>query len=309
MYQTMEIYMGKKKKVQNRFLPNTYRIFNENLLDVSLDEAQVSRPPASTKFEKVCQHPRSPDRNNMPHPNYARFLEDNVRFLREPICHMETAYSRHKQMDWWPNNEENLSLHKPSYDRTTTQRNDYRKLVYTCSPQTRHGCNPHKFPLRGIAPLASPRTKIRLPKLLQEEISYVHKYDSRSTPNEPIRGKRHGAFVWKEIKTANGPVVPQGTKLFLNATGSHSLEKSQTGKGSSVESRMTSPSLRMHSSQQMFNSEARLSKTDVREAAKTYPKMTAREYSVSGDSQATIGKSLVHIGDLISSQPRESPLR
>lgn len=45
------------------------------------------------------------------------------------------------------------------------------------------------FCVHFIAPLASPRGRNRLPKLFQEGISFIHQYDSRLTPNEPIRGK------------------------------------------------------------------------------------------------------------------------
>ncbi|XP_069811118.1 uncharacterized protein C2orf73 homolog isoform X2 [Dendropsophus ebraccatus] len=184
----MEIYMARKKRVPERGLPNTYRIFDENVFDVSLDPSKISPPLPFKKSAHPPPHPRSPNRNNMPHPYHARFIRDNVRFLNEPIAYMLTSGTRHKQAEWWPKYEENINLHRPSYDRMTTQRSDFSPLTYS-SPQTRHGCNPHKSPLRGIVPLASPRGRNRLPKLLQEEISFLHQYDSRLTPNEPIRGK------------------------------------------------------------------------------------------------------------------------
>ncbi|XP_056419359.1 uncharacterized protein C2orf73 homolog [Hyla sarda] len=222
MYQTMEIFMARKKRVSDRPLPNTYRIFDENVFNVSLDQSALSPPVLFKKSEHPPPHPRSPHRNNMPHPYHARVIRDNVRFLNEPIAYMLTSNSRHKQAEWWPSHEESRNLHNPLYDRMTTQRSDFMPFTYS-SPQTRHGCNPHKSPLHGIVPLATPRGRNRLPKLLQEEISFLHQYDSRLTPNEPIRGKRHGGFVWREIKTESGSAVPQGTRLFLNATGSHAL--------------------------------------------------------------------------------------
>ncbi|XP_073410022.1 ciliary microtubule inner protein 6 [Dendrobates tinctorius] len=202
--------------------PNTYRIFNENLFDVSLDQSKIMPPILVKKSDNPPPHPRSPNRNNVPHPYHARFIRDNVRCLNEPTTYMLTSNTKHKQMEWWPSHEENVNLHKPPYDLMTTQRSDFRRFT-SSSPQTRHGCNPHKCPLRGIVPLASPRGTNRLPKLLLEETSFLHQYDSRLTPNEPIRGKRHGGFVWREIKTESGSAVPQGTGLFLNATGSHAL--------------------------------------------------------------------------------------
>ncbi|KAM3932529.1 LOW QUALITY PROTEIN: ciliary microtubule inner protein 6 [Leptodactylus fuscus] len=233
----------------------------------------------------------------MPHPYHAKFIRDNVRFLNEPITYMLTSNTKHRQTEWWPRYEENVYLHKPSYNLMTTQRSDFRHQTYS-SPQTRHGCNPHKSPLHGIVPLASPRGRNRLPKLLQEEISFLHQYDSRLTPNEPIRGKRHGAFVWKEIKTESGSAVPHGTKLFLNATGSHALNI-QTERGNSVESSMTSPSICLHGSQQMFTAQAHLSKTEFREAAKADPEITAALQNYVGCSQAFRRKSLFFIGEAL----------
>ncbi|XP_072265791.1 ciliary microtubule inner protein 6 [Pyxicephalus adspersus] len=306
MYQTMEIYMARKKKVPDRLLPNTYRLFDENLFDVSLDQNKMKHPPLFQKSNNPLPHPRSPNRNNMPHPYYAKFIRDNVRFLNNPLTFMETASTKNQQTEWWPRKEESVLRHKPSYDLTTTQRSNFCNLSYS-SHQTRHGCNPHKTPLSGIVPLASPRGRNRLPKLFQEEISFIHQYDSRLTPNEPIRGKRHGGFVWKEIKTESGPGVPQGTRPFLNAIGSHALQQPQTERGNSVENSMTSPSPCLPGSQQMLNSEAHLSKTELRETAKTNPNMTAREQNNSGSSQTFRRKALGPIGGYVSSQPSMNP--
>ncbi|XP_075056843.1 ciliary microtubule inner protein 6 [Mixophyes fleayi] len=307
MYHTMDILTTRKKKVPNRFLPNTYRLFNENLIDVRLDENKISRPALFKKSSNPPPHPRSPSRNNMPHPINIKFIQGNVRFLNEPITFTSTANTNNKQVEWWPCDQQSSSLHKPSYDRVTTQRNDFCNLAYS-GRQTRHGCNPYKAPLHGIVPLASPRSRNRLPKLLQEEISFLHQYDSRLTPNEPIRGKRHGSFVWREIKTESGSVVPQGSSLFLNARGSHALEQPQTERGNLVESSMTSPNLSVLRSQQMFNSEAHLSKTELRDTAKTYPKITIREQNNSGSFQTARRKTLAPIGELLSGQAIVKPL-
>ncbi|KAM9316820.1 ciliary microtubule inner protein 6 [Gastrophryne carolinensis] len=258
------------------------------------------------KSDKPPPHPRSPNRNNMPHPYYARFIRDNVRFLNQPVSYVGTASTGHKQTEWWPTNEESVTPHKPSYDRTTIQRSDYGRLSFS-SHQTRHGCNPHKTPLSGIVPLASPRGRHRLPKLFQEEISFFHQYDSRLTPSEPIRGKRHGGFVWKEIKTESDSGVPQGTKLFLNAKGSHTLQQAQTERGNSVESCMTSPSACEFASQQMLHSKAHLSKTELWEASKPNPSIPARDPCSIGASQTPGRKVLAPIADFKVRLPSADP--
>ncbi|KAG8583872.1 hypothetical protein GDO81_008581 [Engystomops pustulosus] len=148
MYQTMEIFMARKKRVQERVLPNTYRIFNENLFDASLDQSKII-PPVVFKKADPPVHPRSPNRNNMPHPYHAKFIRDNVRFLNEPITYMLTTNTKHQQTQWWPSHEEHVNIRKPSYDLMTTQRSDFGRMTYS-TPRTRHGCNPHKSPLHGI---------------------------------------------------------------------------------------------------------------------------------------------------------------
>ncbi|KAG8443696.1 hypothetical protein GDO86_009028 [Hymenochirus boettgeri] len=168
--------------------------------------------------------------------------------------------------EWWPRSEQTVDLCRPPYDTKTTQRCDFQKTSNSTPYQTRYGAKPFKSPVHGIVPLASPKTKTHLPKLLLEQISFLHKYDARTTPSEPIRGKRHGAFVWTEIKTESRPAVPQGTRLFPSPTGSRSLDRPQAERGNSVERNMTSSS-----SQQMFNSQTHLSKPDPGEGAKTFP--------------------------------------
>ncbi|XP_068089227.1 uncharacterized protein C2orf73 homolog [Hyperolius riggenbachi] len=97
----------------------------------------------------------------MPHPFYAKFIQGNVRFMNEPITDVGTASTRHKQTEWWPKCEENVTPQRPPYDRTSTQRRDFSFLVHS-SHQTRHGCNPHKAPLCGIDKVSAIRSAIQL---------------------------------------------------------------------------------------------------------------------------------------------------
>ncbi|XP_029449303.1 uncharacterized protein C2orf73 homolog isoform X3 [Rhinatrema bivittatum] len=231
------------------------------------------------------QHPRSPNRHNVPHPYYAKFIENDSRFFNEPICHMETANTMSEQALWWAKDIPSTMPYMAPYDTQTTQRRDYQETPSIMSSITRHSMNPNKFPVCGIAPLAVPKTKSTLPKILQEQISFQHQYDSRTSPNEPIRGKRHGAFVWTEIKPVSGPMAPKGIKVFLSAVGSRPPEQPKNEKGSLVEGCVTSPNLCLQNSQQMFDSESHLSKTDLGEAAKIYPRIPAGGQNSSSLSQ------------------------
>ena len=50
----------------------------------------------------------------------------------------------------------------------------------------------------GIIPQAALTTGCKMPKVV-EKISYEHQFNSRLDPGHPIRGRRHGSFIWKVV--------------------------------------------------------------------------------------------------------------
>ncbi|XP_074844607.1 ciliary microtubule inner protein 6 [Carettochelys insculpta] len=285
MRQIPEDSIRRRKKVPPYGLPNTYRIFNIDTPEVSLRIEKVNGECMPKMSKNSFQHSNLPEWRNNPQPRYAKLINTNVRLLNEPICYMETEDTMAKQHHWWPNGEPCVYRYSPPYDRQSTQRNDFRKPTCALSSPTKYSSKLQ--PSCGIVPLATPRTSTCLPKILQERTSFIHQYNARKSPNEPIRGKRHGAFVWTEIKPVSGPMVPKGTEVFLSARGSCSLEQPKTEKGNSVESQMTSPSFCLKNSQETLDCETHLSKPDVREAAKAYPRIPVRGQKSSSISQAT----------------------
>ncbi|XP_030050446.1 ciliary microtubule inner protein 6 [Microcaecilia unicolor] len=279
--------------------PNTFRIFHAKVSDVNLG-MQWYGPLHPWEKKEPPVHPRSPNRHNVPHPYYAKFIENNSKFFNEPICHVETADTMNKQAVWWKNKVPSPTLYFPPYDMQSTQRRDFQESACIMSPISRHSMNPNKFPVHGIVPLAVPKTKSTVPKIIQEQMSFQHQLDCRKSPAEPIRGKRHGAFVWTEIKPVSEPIVPKGIKAFQSATGSHPPEQPKTGKGNSVKSKMTSPNLCFQNSQQMCDFKSHLSKTDLREAAKAYPRIPASEQNSSSTSQ-TAEEDTGHLAGVESS--------
>lgn len=146
----------------------------------------------------------------------------------------------------------------------------------------------------GIVPIASPDVSAELQKNFIEHISFLHQYDARKIPNEPIRGKRHGAFVQAEIKPGSRPTVPKGTEVLRNAPGSCSSEQSKkTEKGNSAESKMISPGLCRQNSPELLETETHLSETDVREAAKACPRSPERREKVADIFQITAVNALL----------------
>ncbi|XP_043911072.1 uncharacterized protein C2orf73 homolog [Protopterus annectens] len=275
MYQTLEIYMSRKKRVQGQFYPNTYRIFDERIPNESMGEEKYNLSYVHRKPDPLPQHPRSPTRHNIPHPYYARFINTNPHTLNEPVIHMETKVTIDQQHHWWPSGTSHTEQHKPKYSKQSTQRMDYQNLENWPLPKRRYNMNPNRSPASGIVPLADSRTPHSAPKILLEKVSYHHQYNSRASPNEPIRGKRHGAFVWSEINPKSGTMAPKGAEAFLSTAGSYSLKQPTAERGNSVKGKMTSPKLLLQNSQQMLHSEPHLSKTDFKETAKAYPRNSA----------------------------------
>lgn len=74
---------------------NTYRIFDEKLPErlnpdeVYKDHKYASRDPEVTEMLKT---------HNIPQPHNVRFIRTNVRFLNEPIVHMETENTKDEQV-------------------------------------------------------------------------------------------------------------------------------------------------------------------------------------------------------------------
>ncbi|KAK3562228.1 hypothetical protein QTP86_031149 [Hemibagrus guttatus] len=148
MYQGAEIYLPRKKKVREAFRSNTYRIFDEkvperlNPDEVIKDHKHVSRDPEVTEMLKT---------RNIPQPYKIKFIRTNVRFLNEPIVHMETDNTKDEQSKWWLN---------------TSDKNEPRKTAY----------------IPTLSPLGQP-------KELVEHVSFIHQYDSRRIHNQPYQGK------------------------------------------------------------------------------------------------------------------------
>ncbi|XP_067845099.1 uncharacterized protein C2orf73-like isoform X2 [Heptranchias perlo] len=248
---------------------------------VESSHCRTESPNPAGIFNKVhdgCkplpQCPRSPNRNK-PQPHYARYIRTNSRFINEPFAYMETEATMSKPFQWMTHESPFLTQHIPPYSLESTQRHDFQNFTSKPHPQTRHGCNPNKYPCSGIVPQVDPSELLSPPKVYRECISFIHQYDARKYPNEPIRGKRHGAFVCTQINPQSGKIAPRGEETFLVTGGSHSLEQLKDEKGNLGENILASPKPSSMNSQQMLCSGTCLSKPDLEEAAKAYPRIPA----------------------------------
>ncbi|XP_054584188.1 uncharacterized protein C2orf73 homolog [Eptesicus fuscus] len=212
---------------------------------------------------------------------YAKFINTNARTCNEPVPYIDPKIRSENQDDWWSHGKEPEHHFQPPYDTKSTQRSDFQKPVCPLVLPVKH--SKLQKPSCGIVPLASPDASAELQKNFIERISFIHQYDSRKTPNEPMRGKRHGVFMQIEIKPGSRPRAPRGTEAVLNAPGSCSSEQpKKPEKGNSAESKMTSPGLGQQKSSELLETKTPLSETDVREAAKACPTSPARRKSVDG---------------------------
>ncbi|XP_010614136.2 LOW QUALITY PROTEIN: uncharacterized protein C2orf73 homolog [Fukomys damarensis] len=264
-----------------------------------------------TERKEEIKHEKNPE-NSIQHSkscvrrgrvNYAKFINTNARTFNEPVPYIDPKKGPEDQSDWWSHGEAIEHTFQPLYDTQSTQRSDFRKPTCPLVLPVKH--SRLQKPSCGIVPLACLDASAELQNNFMEYISFIHQYNARNSPNEPIRGKRHGAFVQKEIKPGSRPVVPTGTEVLLNAPGSCSSEQSKkTEKGNSAGSRMSSPGLCQQNSQEPLETKTHLSETDGRQTAKSHPKSPEKREKMAGVFQATVGHSL-----LTRHKPLNPPLK
>ncbi|XP_062934529.1 uncharacterized protein C2orf73 homolog [Cynocephalus volans] len=219
---------------------------------------------------------------------YAKFINTNARTYNEPVPYIDPKKGPEKQGDWWSHEKVLEHIFQPPYDTKSTQRSDFQKPICPLILPVKH--SRMQKPSCGIVPLASPDVSVHPQNNFIECISFMHQYDARKTPNEPIRGKRHGAFVQREIKPGSRPIVPKGTEGLPNAPGSCSSEQSKkTEKGNSAESKMISPGVCQQNSQELLETKTHLSETDVRQAAKACPRSPEGREKTAGVFPTTVG--------------------
>ncbi|XP_062981446.1 uncharacterized protein C2orf73 homolog [Elgaria multicarinata webbii] len=257
----------RQSRAPPRQLPDTFRIFNTGFPE---------RNNILVKIQDKCtpnkqQHPRILEWRNNPQPIHAKCIKTNPKFLNEPILYMDTEDTKTKQDRWWPSIEPFVQRPLPPYDKQSTQRHDFQKPSCRLSRPIKYSSKLQ--PSRGIVPLASPQPCPSLPRIFQEQLTFKHYYDSRVTPCVPYQGKKHGSFVWTEIKPARGTTVPEGTEGLPCTQGSGFLEQSKPGKGNSVENGMTSACLQLPGSQETVpDSDTYLSKPGLSVGAEADPR-------------------------------------
>ncbi|XP_044284175.1 uncharacterized protein C2orf73 homolog [Varanus komodoensis] len=266
MSQVLRKRSGRRTRAPPRKLPDTFRIFNLTFPERNnlIEKIQDNYPPNRQQPQYVLEW------RNTPQPLHAKCIRTNTKFLNEPIFYMDTEDTKTKQDCWWPASEPLVQRPKPPYDKQSTQRCDFQEPSCTLS-------RPIKYsrilqPSRGIVPLAVPRSPVSLPRLFEERLTFNQHYDARATPCIPYQGKKHGSFVWTEIKPARGTAAPEGTEGQPCAQESGALEQPKAEKGRSTENCMSSACFRLPDSQEAApGSDTCLSKAGLRAGAKVDP--------------------------------------
>ncbi|KAL4238191.1 hypothetical protein ACF0H5_002903 [Mactra antiquata] len=228
----MAIYMPpitRKKKVLERYNPDTFRVISQHAEDTHLkhefieanepsewrrlwlNNEGLALPDIHNRKTEVLPKAVPDFRINRPHPGSCGFLRHNVRFLNEPICSVYTDLPKNEEQNWWPSRVSNEPLQVPPRTDDTIYRGDFSDKERPTSGfgSLRHTANPNKEPALGTVPVNFLRAKDGKQRFFKEKISYEHQYNSRNKPNYPIRGKRHGSFVWDQM-------TPENTKKFID---------------------------------------------------------------------------------------------
>ncbi|CAL1526887.1 unnamed protein product [Lymnaea stagnalis] len=213
----------RKKKVEEKYNPDTFRVISDN---AESDHTKYRALPYRASFE-----PHSPLQNStqfnswgrndislplrstrvlpQPLPDYRRhnpqsrscgFLDKNVRLLCEPVCNVHTTEVQYEEGKWWPARANPGNLIVPPYAEDTQYRIDYNyRRGENPKGCGRHTANINREPALGAIPVNLLKERDGSQRLYKEGLSFEHQYNSRKDPNYPIRGKRHGAFVWDRM--------------------------------------------------------------------------------------------------------------
>ncbi|CAO2640941.1 Uncharacterized protein C2orf73 homolog [Lemmus lemmus] len=223
-----------------------HKLEDAGIADITEKKEEIKpekSPGKSTQHSKPCVDRRRVD--------YAKFINTNARMYNEPVPYIDSKGPAKQKRKWWFHSEMKEPVSQPPYDTKSTQRSDFQIPACPLVLPVRH--SRMQKPSCGIVPLTCLGLSGEHENNFVECISFIHQYDSRRSPNEPIRGKRHGTFVQREIKPQTLLIVPKGPEVLPNALGSCSSEQPpKTEKGNSSGDRMTSPGPGRQNSQELL---------------------------------------------------------
>lgn len=229
--------IARKKKVDGNPRQDSSRVFSDLQSNGLLGKTSYDAHFIGHSLHLSSRQSVLTGQNN-PHPTNVTFLRQNPRFICEPICHVKTATDSPTSLPtWWPNEipEKPAKIPKRSFDSTT--RTDYRRPPCLNDRVTRYSSNHamqvtpagilpqgHQGSSAGMATQDPQSLSAEVPRVV-EKISYEHQFNSRLDPSHPIRGRRHGSFIWKVVSdvgkqngNSSNPVEHGNQDESLNAT-------------------------------------------------------------------------------------------
>ena len=184
------------------FSQDTSRVFADLQGDYSPGKTSYDAHYTGRALQLSTQQSVTAGPNNKPHPTNVTFLRQNPRFICEPICYVKTTVdTRETHPSWWPEELPEKSTKVPQHSFDSTARSDYQPPPFPHERSMMHGGSlaMQATPAtNGIIPQDVLKTGCKTPKVV-EKISYEHQFNSRLDPSHPIRGRRHGSFIWKVV--------------------------------------------------------------------------------------------------------------
>ena len=106
---------------------------------------------------------------------------------------------------WWPDEVPEQQTKIPEHSSDSTSRTDYPPPPIPHDRITRYSSNlAMQVTPAGIFHQEPHKSGVCTPKIV-EKISYEHQFNSRLDPSHPVRGRRHGSFIWKVISDVGRP--------------------------------------------------------------------------------------------------------
>lgn len=241
-----------KKIVPQKYKPNSYRIFCEDIGNQSIaNEIKYSSAAPPLYTDPLIVPAQAIEDRNRPHAgNLASFLRENAGTINEPINKIQSrGMDKNVEKRWWewtlPAEDENWKNKRRSSSQSsakpaergsefqTTYQKEHGYLKNLVNQNTvvglrndnqgaanRHYYNPNNVQANGIVPVNDLTNGSNdQQRVFVDRVSFEQNYNSRNENNYPIRGNRQGAFVVNQVE----PKPALGTRVRPDSNKSTSV--------------------------------------------------------------------------------------
>lgn len=240
-----------KKIVPQKYKPNSYRIFCEDIGNQSIpDETKYSSAAPPIYTQPLIVPAQAIEDRNRPHAgNLASFLRENPGTVNEPINKIASRnVDKGEEKRWWewnlPAEDDNWKNKRRSssqgpkgnaergseFQTTYQKEHGYLKNLVSSNlvglkndnqgAANRHTYNPNTTQANGIVPINDlTNGSSDQQRYFVDRVSFEQNYNSRNDQNYPIRGNRQGAFVVNQVEPK--PVI--GTRARPDSNKSSSV--------------------------------------------------------------------------------------